>query len=283
MTKILCVLYVVARYKMKVEHKHILINSNNIREYRKQGALVGGSHTSGWDFFNNKKVADSTVTVYNYSFEPELCIHSSDKVYQAAKKINSEQENIAVHEIKHAKNADQGLPFHLASGVCWTHVALYCLDELSARIDEALYSINNTKLKSVYSQFLDCLGVSQLERAVSIALKRFAPLFQDYCMKGVSSFENSVQMANFSEKDLQAFLQSQQRLYSCSFKMSRPVLYSISFHEAVGNYFRFDSIPEKNVFSRQAAHELRSFWTKCEPEIMRHSKDCISRMLQKTR
>ena len=61
---------------MRIEQRHIVINSDNIEYYRSQGALRGGSHNSTWKFDSNHRVGDETIIVYSYSFDRGLKIPS---------------------------------------------------------------------------------------------------------------------------------------------------------------------------------------------------------------
>ena len=47
---------------MKIEYKNIIINQDNISQYRENG-FVAASYNTQWDFLNNKLHGDDTIII----------------------------------------------------------------------------------------------------------------------------------------------------------------------------------------------------------------------------
>ncbi len=268
---------------MHIEKRHIVINPDNIQDYRERGFLDGGAYDTSWDFVNNKQVGVGTVIVYNYSFAPELGILPNDYLYQCATKINSEQNRIIAHERHHGHNAEIGLTFHLAQGFCFVNTALDCLDEISARIAEKLYDISETPFQRCKTRVLGAFGQKPLNRAFDDALNRFSGQVNDYCLSSAKKYARAIITGGFNSGYAETLLRSQQQVYKFDLEKIRSVIYGENFHRAVSHYLTFDNgLTVKNLGS-QSKEKLRNFWQSVEPIFLQYSKYCVAELLEHRR
>ncbi|MBR3933786.1 MAG: hypothetical protein IKJ68_07770 [Clostridia bacterium] len=266
---------------MRIEQRHIVINSDNIEYYRSQGGLRGGSHDSAWNFYANSQGGNETVIVYSYSFDRGLKIPSYDPIYLCAQRINSQQKRIVAHEMHHAHNSELGLRFHLSGGFCFRYVAHVCLDEISARTAEALYAQTSTPLHSIHTGVLKMFGHKPTDRAFKEGLEQFSGVFHKYCEIAVADYAKCISRYLISHQDMWAFLNSQNQLYSLKMSDLRLVLYEPDFVRAVQHYFTFSNGQNLGRFSTGAKNQFRAFWDKAEPVILDISRKCVSDLMQK--
>ncbi len=262
---------------MKIEYKNIIINQDNISQYRENG-FVAASYNTQWDFLNNKLHGDDTIIIYNYILAPELKLPVWDSVYASVKKLKADRTHIIEHEKRHGHNITIGEPFHIVNGIAHSYFCLKCADEISARVTEELSRMSYTLLESLKTVALSITGKSPYNRAILKAHESFHRVLPHYCQKFINNYKELIAEFNMDKNKLSNILKMQQQLYQFDISNLRQSLYTPEFYSAIQHYLTFDDTNLYKMLSKSVQNDINKSGAYIEAQLFKCAKQCINEL-----
>lgn len=247
---------------MKVEYNNIIINSENIEKYKQYNFLIGAKYNSRYDAFGNENPDNKKIILYNYSIDKKLTLPSNSKLRNLVDKTNKEQQISLRHELQHAHNDSFGFRFTLIDRICYTYLALYFLDELSAYMAANLYRIaNDTKCQETYN-YLKSIGMDAQDMALFLAVGILdnSEMCYEYSINAANSFITCMHamLVKGQQKQVQNIIKKQIPLHKNYARHQD--LYTKNFYDIANKYFIFDGVKIKDKLHKMTETTLRRKW-----------------------
>lgn len=259
---------------MTIEYKNIIINKNNIAEYQKLDYLTCGEYEPKWTTLGEIAPDGDKVILYKYSIDSELNLSPYDKLRDLVKSSNEEMPYSLIHESHHSHNANTGFSFNQVNRICYTYIAAYLLDEISARMAPNLYRIPNPN-----TQF-DGLNIK--ERALLSAIQSFSDkqLCIEYCNMAANTYMYCiVAMLRCGQIKHVHDIVMRQIPQHADYKKHRQ-FYTDDFYNTVNQYFVINNIDVKPGIGQIAKSEFEKRWQTITPIVFGMSQQCLMYLKQ---
>ncbi|MBQ2844753.1 MAG: hypothetical protein IJE79_01920 [Alphaproteobacteria bacterium] len=254
---------------MTIEYKNIIINKNNIAEYQNLDYLTGGEYAPKWTALGEIAPDGDKVILYKYSIDSELNLSPYDKLRDLVKSSNEEMPYSLIHESHHSHNANTGFSFNQINRICYTYIAAYLLDEISARMAANMYRVPNPN-----TQF-DGLNIK--ERALLSAIQSFSDkqLCIEYCNLAATTYMCCIvaMLRNGQINHARDIVLKQIPLHADYKKHRR--FYTDNFYNTVNQYFVIDNIDVKPSIGQEAKLKFEKIWQTITPIIFNMSQQCL--------
>ena len=252
-----------------IEYKNIVINKSNIAEYQNLEYLTSGEYAPKWNALGEPVPDGDKVILYKYDIASELNLSPNHKLYKLIKTSNEGMPFSLKHEAHHAHNASKGFSFIQVNRICYTYIAAYLLDEISARMAANMYRVPNPDTQ--YN------GLNIKERALLAAIKSFSDkqLCVEYCNLAATTYMYCIvaMLRNGQINHARDIVLKQIPLHA-DYKKHRQ-FYTDNFYNTVNQYFVIDNIDVKPSIGQKAKLEFEKIWQTITPIIFNMSQQCL--------
>ena len=209
------------------------------------------------------------VILYKYDIASELNLSPNHKLYELIKTSNEEMPFSLKHEAHHAHNASKGFSFIQVNRICYTYIAAYLLDEISARMAANMYRVPNPNTQ--YN------GLNIKERALLSAIQSFSDkqLCIEYCNMAANTYMYCiVAMLSCGQIKQVHDIVMRQIPQHADYKKHRQ-FYTDDFYNTVNQYFVINNIDVKPGIGQIAKSEFEKRWQTITPIIFNMSQQCL--------
>ena len=254
---------------MNIEHQNIIINQNNIDEYQNIGYFTAAEYEQKWDAAGELVPDGDKVILYKYSIDNGLNLPPSHDLHKFVRMHNENIPYYFKHEAQHSHNANIGFSFNLVDRICYTYIAAYFLDEISARMASNLYHIQKQNIQSS--------GLNVTEHALLNALTEFSnrQIFIEYCNLAALSYSYCIlAMIKTNQANLVRDIISNQIPLHADYSKHQQ-LYTDSFYNTVNQYFIIDNIDVKTSIGKNAKSVFAEMRQQITPTMFAMSQQCL--------
>ena len=234
---------------MIIEYQDILINSENIEQYRK--SLTAATFFSRWHAFDAQGKSAHKIIVYSYVFDAQLKISKYDSLRMHIDRLNINRDHIIAHEKHHLHNASIGHAFHVADGQLFTFLCLQCADEISARVAETLSKLSIRVADLMQSRIV-------YNSAITDAMESFNNVLPRYCQDFIANYHSALKLFN-TDAGRDSILVPQYNLTGTDILTALGAVRTPRFYSAIKHYFTIDGVDvQKKLYKsvRNTANDM---------------------------